>query len=349
VVVVALSSTFSGLESAWADSVIKTIPVERPAGVAFNPSNNDMYVANHGGFTVSVIDSSTNEVVDTIPVGAFPLGIAFNPSNNDMYVTVVGSSTVSVIDSSTNTVVDTIPVERPHGVAFNPSNNDMYVANERSETVSVIDSSTNTVVDTIVVGSLPTGIAFNPTNNNIYVANLGSKSVSVIDSSTNEVVDTVDTVERDPIGIAFNPSNNDMYVANRDSNTVSVIATPTPTPQQAIQNLIDIIDSISKGITTSLESTLNAVIRQLNHNNDEAACNQLNAFLNKVDTRENNGRLTPQQAADLRQQATAIQDALGCSSSSPSSLLPPSSSLQSQRHQQQSPDTNLPSTLSIPP
>jgi YVTN family beta-propeller protein len=223
VVVVALSSTFLGLESAWADSVIKTIPVERPAGVAFNPSNNDMYVANHGGFTVSVIDSSTNEVVDTIPVGAFPLGIAFNPRNNDM------------------------------------------------------------------------------------------------------------------------------YVANRDSNTVSVIATPTPTPQQAIQNLIDIIDSISKGITTSLESTLNAVIRQLNHNNDEAACNQLNAFLNKVDTRENNGRLTPQQAADLRQQATAIQDALGCSSSSPSSLLPPSSSLQSQRHQQQSPDTNLPSTLSIPP
>jgi YVTN family beta-propeller protein len=267
VVVVAVSSTFLGLESAWADSVIKTIPVERPAGVAFNPSNNDMYVANFGGSTVSVIDSSTNTVVDTIVVGPGPHSFAFNPSNNDMYVTISTSNTVSVIDSSTNEVVDTIPVG-----AF-------------------------------------------------------------------------------PLGIAFNPRNNDMYVANRDSNTVSVIATttPTPTPQQAIQNLIDIIDSISKGITTSLESTLNAVIRQLNHNNDEAACNQLNAFLNKVDTRENNGRLTPQQAADLRQQATAIQDALGCSSSSPSSLLPPSSSLQSQRHQQQSPDTNLPSTLSISP
>jgi DNA-binding beta-propeller fold protein YncE len=183
----------------------------------------------------------------------------------------------------------------------------------------------------------------------VVVVALSSTFLGLESAWADSVIKTI-PVER-PAGIAFNPSNNDMYVANRDSNTVSVIATttPTPTPQQAIQNLIDIIDSISKGITTSLESTLNAVIRQLNHNNDEAACNQLNAFLNKVDTRENNGRLTPQQAADLRQQATAIQDALGCSSSSPSSLLPPSSSLQSQRHQQQSPDTNLPSTLSIPP
>jgi hypothetical protein len=184
----------------------------------------------------------------------------------------------------------------------------------------------------------------------VVVVALSSTFLGLESAWADSVIKTI-PVER-PAGIAFNPSNNDMYVANRDSNTVSVIATttptPTPTPQQAIQNLIDIIDSISKGITTSLESTLNAVIRQLNRNNDEAACNQLNAFLNKVDTRENNGRLTPQQAADLRQQATAIQDALGCSSSSPSSL-PPSSSLQSQRHQQQSPDTNLPSTLSIPP
>jgi hypothetical protein len=184
----------------------------------------------------------------------------------------------------------------------------------------------------------------------VVVVALSSTFLGLESAWADSVIKTI-PVER-PAGIAFNPSNNDMYVANRDSNTVSVIATttptPTPTPQQAIQNLIDIIDSISKGITTSLESTLNAVIRQLNRNNDEAACNQLNAFLNKVDTRENNGRLTPQQAADLRQQATAIQDALGCSSS-PSSLLPPSSSLQSQRHQQQSPDTNLPSTLSISP
>ena len=40
-----------------------------PLGVAFNPSNGNIYVANHYSKTVSVIDSSTNMVIDTIPVG----------------------------------------------------------------------------------------------------------------------------------------------------------------------------------------------------------------------------------------------------------------------------------------
>ena len=117
-------------------------------------------------------------------------------------------------------------------------------------------------------------------------------------------------------------------------------------PQQAVQELIDTIDNmdLSRGTTVSLEATLNAAVRQLDRNNDEAACSQLDAFLNKVDVRENNGRLTSQQATDLRQQATAIQEALGCTTSPPSSSSP-----QSQKHQQQSPDTNLPSALSISP
>ena len=46
---------------------------------------------------MSVIDSATNEVVDTISVGAYPYGIAFNPHNGLMYVANSGSNTVSVI------------------------------------------------------------------------------------------------------------------------------------------------------------------------------------------------------------------------------------------------------------
>jgi len=95
-------------------------------------------------------------------------------------------------------------------------------------------------------------------------------------------------------------------------------------PQLAVQNLIDTIDNmdISRGTTASLEATLNAAVRQLDRNNDESACSQLDIFLNKVDVRENNGRLTSQQATDLRQQASTIQEAIGCTDSSPSSSSP---------------------------
>jgi hypothetical protein len=50
--------------------------------------------------------------------------------------------------------------------------------------------------------------------------------------------------------------------------------------------------------TTSLEAPLNAAITQLNHNNATPACNQFNAFLNQVNAKQNNGQLTPQQAAE---------------------------------------------------
>ena len=90
------------------------------------------------------------------------------------------------------------------------------------------------------------------------------------------------------------------------------------TPQQAVQNIINTIEHmhLPRGTTTSLEAPLNAALSQLNRNNYAAACNTLNAFLNQVKAKENNGQLTSQQAADLRQQATAIETSLGCSSTS---------------------------------
>jgi len=52
-----------------------------------------------------------------------------------------------------------------------------------------------------------------------------------------------------------------------------------------------------------LEAPLNAALAQLNSNHNTPACNQLNAFLNHVNTKQNNGQLT--------QQAKAIQQAIG--------------------------------------
>jgi YVTN family beta-propeller protein len=47
-------------------------------GIAFDPDNGFMYVANQNSGTVSVIDPPTNTVIDTIPVGATSIAIAFD-------------------------------------------------------------------------------------------------------------------------------------------------------------------------------------------------------------------------------------------------------------------------------
>lgn len=87
-------------------------------------------------------------------------------------------------------------------------------------------------------------------------------------------------------------------------------------PEQAIQNLIDEITSMSldKGTENSLTSNLDSAIDALtdsNTNNDGAACGKLGSFENKVDAQDGK-KLTSEQADSLRELATDIQSALDC-------------------------------------
>jgi len=80
-------------------------------GVAYDPSNGYVYVANYGSNNVSVINGSTNKVIASIgvgvasfDVGVWPWGVAYDPSNGYVYVTDEGSYTVSIISTSTQAI-----------------------------------------------------------------------------------------------------------------------------------------------------------------------------------------------------------------------------------------------------
>jgi len=76
-------------------------------------------VAQESANTVSVIDTATNTITATVPVGSTPRGVAITPSGTSAYAVNSLSNTVSVIDIATNTVTATIPVgETPLFIAF---------------------------------------------------------------------------------------------------------------------------------------------------------------------------------------------------------------------------------------
>ncbi|MCG5077428.1 GH25 family lysozyme [Paraburkholderia tagetis] len=150
------------------------------------------YVSNAGSNSVSVIDTATNTVMATIPVGARPSNIALTPNGQAAYVVNSGASTVSVINTATNTVINTIGVGLfPIDVVVTPGGATVYVANAGANSVSAISTATNTVVATVQVGSNPVSLAASPDGTQVYVTNAGSKSVSVINTATNAVIATV--------------------------------------------------------------------------------------------------------------------------------------------------------------
>jgi len=57
---------------------------------------------------VWVIDTATDTVIASIPVGVNPFGVSVTSDGSKVYVTNTGDSTVSVINTATNTVTATI-------------------------------------------------------------------------------------------------------------------------------------------------------------------------------------------------------------------------------------------------
>jgi len=179
-----------------------------PAALAITPDGQFVYSANYvdgntGTGTVSVIDTNTNTVIETIAGFSGPFEIAITPSGRYAYVTNFGSNnfapfgtTVTVIKLSDNTIKRTIEVGmQPSSVAIAPNNHRIYVTNYNTlyagsnftdltagqGTVNIIDGKDKKVISpTIVVGESPANIAIAPNGKYAYVTNYTSNIVSVI-------------------------------------------------------------------------------------------------------------------------------------------------------------------------
>jgi YVTN family beta-propeller protein len=90
--------------------------------VAITPDGKHVHVPNIIN-SVSVIDTATNTVGNTVPLaaGTSPFGVAITPDGKHAYVTGFQANNVSVIATATNTVVATAPVgTNPFGVGIVP-------------------------------------------------------------------------------------------------------------------------------------------------------------------------------------------------------------------------------------
>lgn len=167
--------------------LVTRVPLGKtPWGIAVTPDGSQIYVANQGSNSVSVVATGNYSATHTIPVGASPWGVAVNPSGSKVYVANSGSGTVSIIDTASQTVIATVTAgSAPHWLAVTPDGNRVFVSNSGDGTVSVIDAGTDTLVRTVAVGGKPEGVAALPSGSEVYVANdiPAKASLSVITTS----------------------------------------------------------------------------------------------------------------------------------------------------------------------
>jgi YVTN family beta-propeller protein len=121
------TSTAVAVIDTMSDAVTQNIPIGPTVfdlttltQVAVTPDGKHAYVTSQAGNNVSVIDTASNAIVQTIVVGTSPSGVAVTPDGAHVYVSNRDSNNVSVIDTSSNSVTATVPISAPGAISIVP-------------------------------------------------------------------------------------------------------------------------------------------------------------------------------------------------------------------------------------
>ncbi len=204
--------------------------------IAINPMGTRLYVLNTIyettlpvytllGQTLEVIDTESNAVIASVPLGfeSQPSDVVVHPAGDRVYVTTsdikihdtgqvqfLDSGKVYVIDAGSNTILKSIAFsgQAPGPLVAHPDGSHVYVGVPRYSffsdatqafvsvpaRVSVISTSQNTVIKTIdLEGGSPRRLAINPTGTRLYVAHWRDDSfLEVIDTARDQVITRID-------------------------------------------------------------------------------------------------------------------------------------------------------------
>jgi len=205
---------------------------DSPWGIAYDPFDQMMVVANANSNTVAFLLSS--EEYSASIVGSSPRNLAWDPTLGCMEVSNSGSNSVSSLCGGIPYFTGTrytVPVGAdPVGVVFAPGAGLDFVANAGSDNVSIINPGSQgslvyTVPSEVSVGSQPRDLAWDQAASSVFVVNYGSNNISEIHVSYD--TDTVTKTLAGPagaglFGIAYCDATGQVFVTGYDNDQVYV-------------------------------------------------------------------------------------------------------------------------------
>ena len=139
--------------NATTDSVSGKIPGVSPSSMAFAPNGKYLYMTNSNGGSISIVNTTTNLVIDNISTGYFPSDIQVSPDGSYVYVTNYEGDSISVINTTTMSVAKTIDYVSnytgPWALTLLPNSGNLYVTNRAANGVAEINITTGQVVGSI--------------------------------------------------------------------------------------------------------------------------------------------------------------------------------------------------------
>jgi YVTN family beta-propeller protein len=141
-----------------------------------------LWVSHTLANAVSVVNTTTNEVVAMIGTGPAPYGMVHDRGLDRLYVASAGSNTVTIINAANHTAIASVALpgcQNPRNLALNPPATRLFVTCEDNNVVASLNLGT-LAVTLVNVGTRPTAVQVTPDGALVYVVNSGSGNVSVL-------------------------------------------------------------------------------------------------------------------------------------------------------------------------
>ncbi len=199
-----------------------------PYGGAYDPVNQELYVANEAGDNVTVLNATTGARVADLNFTSDPLTATYVPSENEVYVSLETSHELALVDPSNNSVVSTIDLAGdPEYTVYDPVNGELYLSEWSSPSaalgVQAVDTDDAIAAPVVRTGfSEPLDLTVDTQNDTIWVMDLGDGHISIL-SGLNDTV--VHSFTPGPFpsgsdlqgGIVYAPVGNQVFVDNDGS------------------------------------------------------------------------------------------------------------------------------------
>ncbi|MDR2641902.1 MAG: c-type cytochrome [Planctomycetaceae bacterium] len=167
-----------------------------------------IYIANHDGKEISILDVNTDKVVGTIPLGKKPNGIILSADGKTLYVTSGGyGGVVQAIDlSSGKKIAEVETGHTPTDGVVTPDGKKLYVCNRFNADVSEFDLPELKLVRKIKAVREPRGAVVTPDGKKVYVINGTPNDVNNVPENENAqiIVSSLVTVIDVPSGTTTN-------------------------------------------------------------------------------------------------------------------------------------------------
>jgi YVTN family beta-propeller protein len=150
----------SGTNNNWNVTTIAT--GKGPEGIDLSPDGKEVWAANSGDGSVSIIDVASKKATETVDVKTKHSNrLKFTPDGKLVLISDAGGDELIVVDAATRKERKRVKVGKgPEGTLVQPDGSRAYVALSGENAVAVIDLKTLEVTAKIATGNDPDGLAW---------------------------------------------------------------------------------------------------------------------------------------------------------------------------------------------